>query len=164
MPTIDYNSEFWNYLHQNQKDLIREGKFLLSDVITHEAYQFKDYSFVVFPLAKAYEGFLKQIFFDSGLISRLDYISDHIRLGKLLSPHLVRRLGEHSLFEKIRIQYSEELANMIWTTWKKGRNEVFHYFPHNIRAVNFEEAKNLIEQILTAMEETYKTLKPNLKL
>lgn len=164
MPTIDYNSEFWNYLHQNQKDLIREGKFLLSDVITHEAYQFKDYSFVVFPLAKAYEGFLKQIFFDSGLISRLDYISDHIRLGKLLSPHLVRRLGEHSLFEKIRIQYSEELANMIWTTWKKGRNEVFHYFPHNVRAVNFEEAKNLIEQILAAMEETYKTLKPNLKL
>ncbi len=164
MPTIDYSGEFWNYLHQSQKDLIREGKFLLSDVATHEVYQFKDYSFVVFPFAKAYEGFLKQIFFDSGLISRLDYISDHIRLGKLLSPHLVRRLGERSLFGKIRSQYNEELASTLWTTWKKGRNEVFHYFPHNIRATNFEEAKNLIKQILTAMEETYKTLKPNFKL
>lgn len=159
MPTIDYNGEFWNYLHQNQKDLIREGIFLLNDVITQEVYQFKDYSFVVFPFAKSYEGFLKQIFFDSGLISRLDYISDHIRLGKLLSPHLVGRLGEHSLFEKIKNQYGEELANTIWTAWKKGRNEVFHYFPHNIRAVNFEEAKSLIEQILSAMEETYKKLK-----
>lgn len=161
MPTVDYNGGFWNYLHQNQKDLIREGIFLIDDVIQHNAYQFKDYSFLVFPFAKSYEGFLKQIFLDAGLISRLDYISDHIRLGKLLSPHLIGRLGDRSLFAKIKSQYDENLANTIWIAWKKGRNEVFHYFPHNVKAVSFEEAKNLIGQILGAMEKTYNNLQSN---
>src|SRR5687768_17572852 len=53
----DQQSEFWNYLSQNQKDLILEGDYLLNDVVKHSSYHFKDYSFVVFPYAKAYEGY-----------------------------------------------------------------------------------------------------------
>ena len=84
---INKESKFWLYLSQGQKDLISEGLYLMDDIIRDQAYQFKDYSFLVFPFAKAYEGFLKQIFRDKDLISRLDYISDHLRLGKLMSPN-----------------------------------------------------------------------------
>lgn len=127
----------------------------MNDVIKHESYQFKDYSFLIFPFAKAYEGFLKQLFKDIKFISHLDYISDHLRLGKLLSPNLVDRLGERSLYTKIKVHSSKELADRIWQTWKIGRNEIFHYFPHNLKSVRFEEAQNMTDEIIMTMEEAY---------
>src|SRR3989338_4846140 len=120
-------SAFWLYLSQNQKDLVREGQYLMEDIIKDQAYQFKDYSFLIFPFAKAYEGFLKQLFKDVGFISHLDFISDHLRLGKLMSPNLMGRLGDRSIYKKIRQTVSEDLAAKIWGVWKLGRNQVFHY-------------------------------------
>lgn len=148
----------WEYLSQTQKDLIDEGQYLMNEVIQDHAYRFKDYSFLIFPFAKAYEGFLKQLFKDVGFMSHLDYISDHLRLGKLLSPHLISKLGEKSLYEKIRINGSRELAETIWKTWKLGRNEIFHYFPHNVRAVTFDEANRTVGNILETMEFAYESL------
>ncbi len=160
----DTYSDFWNYLSQNQKDLILEGQHLMDDVIKEGNYEFKDYSFLVFPFAKAYEGFLKQLFKDIGFISRLDYISDHLRLGKLMSPNLINRLGDRSLYKKISEKATDELADKIWQTWKMGRNQIFHYFPHNIKAISFEEAKEITNNIIGTMEETYSKLKPANKL
>ncbi|MCX6730688.1 MAG: hypothetical protein NTZ55_02475 [Candidatus Roizmanbacteria bacterium] len=150
--------QLWEYLSQTQKDLIDEGQYLMNEVIPDHAYRFKDYSFLIFPFAKSYEGFLKQLFKDVGFMSHLDYISDHLRLGKLLSPHLISKLGEKSLYEKIRINGSRELAETIWKTWKLGRNEIFHYFPHNVRAVTFDEANRTVGNILETMEFAYESL------
>jgi hypothetical protein len=152
-------SDFWFYLSQNQKDLINEGLYLMNDVIKSHAYQFKDYSFLVFPFAKAYEGFLKQLFLDVKFISHLDYISDHLRLGKLLSPNLVNKLKERSLYKKIKDKAGQELADKIWNAWKIGRNQVFHYYPHNLKALTFSQAENIIDNILLVMEESYGKLK-----
>jgi len=149
----------WPYLSQTQKDLILEGEYLKHDIIKDHAYQFKDYSFLVFPFAKAYEGFLKQFFKDIGFISHLDYISDHLRLGKLLSPHLTIRLGDRSLYRKIIQCGSSRLAERIWQTWKLGRNEIFHYFPHNLRAVSFIDAEHIAEEIMLTMSAAYEQLK-----
>ncbi len=156
---VDQYGQFWQYLSQNQKDLIIEGQYLMSEVIGHNAYHFKDYSFLVFPFAKAYEGFLKQLFRDIGFISRLDYISDHLRLGKLMSPNLIGRLGDRSLYKKIETTADKELADKIWNTWKVGRNQIFHYFPHNIKAVSFDEAETITNQIIQVMESTFEKLK-----
>ncbi len=151
-------SDFWQYLSQNQKDLIKEGQYLMNDIIKDQAYQFKDYSFLVFPFAKAYEGFLKQLFKDAKFISHLDYISDHLRLGKLMSPNLIARLGDRSLYKKIRDKAGPEMAERIWNIWKVGRNQIFHYFPHNIKAITFKEAEEIINQILQVMNEAYNSL------
>jgi len=152
-------SDFWFYLSQNQRDLINEGLYLMNDVIKDNAYHFKDYSFLVFPFAKAYEGFLKQLFRDVKFISHLDYISDHLRLGKLMSPNLMGKLGERSLYKKIKDKAGVELADKIWNAWKIGRNQVFHYYPHNLKALNFSQAENIIDNILSVMEESYGKLK-----
>lgn len=152
---INKESQFWSYLSQGQKDLLDEGLYLMDDIIRDHAYQFKDYSFLVFPFAKAYEGFLKQIFRDKKLISRLDYISDHLRLGKLMSPNLIGKLGDRSLYKKIQEQYSQELADKVWNVWKNGRNQIFHYFPHNIKAISFNESRGICLDILRTMEEVY---------
>lgn len=157
-PSDSYR-EFWQYLSQPQKDLILEGQYLMNDVMRHGNYHFKDYSFLVFPFAKAYEGFLKQLFRDTKMISHLDYISDHLRLGKLMSPNLTERLGDRSLYTKILERSTQELADKIWQAWKIGRNQIFHYYPHNIKAISFEEAEKIINQLIETMEETYKELK-----
>ncbi len=160
---MNYQSQYpnlWNYLSQGQKDLISEGQFLIDEVMVNQAYQFKDYSFLIFPFAKAYEGFLKQLFRDIKFISHLDYISDHLRLGKLMSPALVGRLGERSLYKKIKENSSKELADRIWMAWKLGRNQIFHYFPHNLKAVPLYEAKQIVSEILATMNEAYQRLTP----
>lgn len=154
----DIYSQFWRYISQEQKDLILEGQYLTNDIIKHQSYQFKDYSFLVFPFAKAYEGFLKQLFKDTGFISHLDYISDHLRLGKLMSPNLILRLGERSLYHKIEKAVDQKLAEKIWETWKLGRNQIFHYFPHNLKAISFAEAEKIVGKIVETMEEAYSQL------
>lgn len=156
---VDEYSDYWNYLSQNQKDLILEGQYLMNNIIKEHTYRFKDYSFLVFPFAKAYEGFLKQLFLDIGFISRLDYISDHLRLGKLMSPNLTMRLGERSLYLKIKQAADEKLAEDVWNAWKMGRNQIFHYFPHNIKSITFDEAEKIISQLIKVMETVYERLR-----
>ena len=95
---IKKNSYLWQYLSKPQQDLIEEGEYLCNEVMSDGKYNFNDYSFMVFPFAKAYEGFLKQLLLDVGFISRLDYISDHFRLGKVLSVNLVSKLGDRSVY------------------------------------------------------------------
>lgn len=152
---VDKKSAFWSYLSQGQKDLVEEGLYLMNDIVRDHAYQFKDYSFLVFPFAKSYEGFLKKIFRDKNLISRLDYISDHLRLGKMMSPNLIGKLGPDSLYVKLEDGYSKDLADKIWNIRKNGRNQVFHYFPHNTKAINFSQARGICMDILRTMEEVY---------
>ncbi len=45
------------------------------------------------------------------------------------------------------------MANKLWTIWKKGRNQVFHYFPHNFRKLSKEEALILIQEFIDAMDD-----------
>lgn len=154
----DVYREFWQYLSKEQQDLILQGDYLSDEINRDHQHDFKDYSFLVFPYAKAYEGFLKQIFKDIGFISHLDYISDHLRLGKLMSPNLADRLGERSLYHKVYKTGTRDLADRIWNTWKVGRNQVFHYFPHNLKALSFEEAEKLVNMLIQTMQEAYRVL------
>ncbi|NTU72855.1 hypothetical protein HGB07_01625 [Candidatus Roizmanbacteria bacterium] len=163
MSTItDTNSSFWNYLSQPQKDLILEGNYLITEIIQDNKYGFKDYAFLVFPFAKAYEGFLKELFKDIGYISHLDYISDHLRLGKLMSPNLVGRLDGKSLYKQVKESTTKETADRIWNTWKEGRNQITHYYPHNYKAITFDEAKQIVGTIIQTMEDAYAKLSPRI--
>lgn len=155
------NPAFWNALSDPQKELIRQGEFLRDIVIKKGRYQFSDYSFMVFPFAKAYEGFLKKIFLEVGFISDADYISDHFRLGKVLSPNLVDKLGRASVYKKISDRAGASLADHIWLTWKRCRNEIFHYFPHNLRSINLTEAEDIIKIILQTIASTSAVLSDN---
>lgn len=152
------STDFWKYLSQKQKDLIGQGDFIRGEVIEEGKYNFDDYAFMVFPYAKAFEGFLKQLFKDIGFLTQEDYESDYLRLGKLLSPNMARKLGEASLYEKLISVGSKDLADKIWDSWKNGRNRVFHYFPHNLEAITLAEAEEKMKIILETMEYAYDNL------
>ena len=63
---------WWGYLEKDLQGLLREATLLIEKVSLWDE-KFPDYSFVVFPAAKAYEGFLKRLFLDRGFISEEDY-------------------------------------------------------------------------------------------
>ncbi len=159
---------WWNYLEEDVRELMNESLLLLSifqsrqldgDILD----KFHDYSFVVFPAAKGYEGFLKKLFFDLRFISREDYYGSRFRIGKALNPSLDERYREESVYDKlVEFTGSPKLADLLWTTWKDSRNMLFHWFPDEKRAINLEEAKIKLDEIIMAVDEAVKGCKINL--
>lgn len=149
---ITHDSPLWNYLSDQERTLADDGAFLVTDSAVHKNQDPTDYSYLVFPYAKLYEGFLKDVFRDLGIIEERDYRSNHFRIGKVLSPNLVRRLGKRSAYGVIRERYGTELADVLWRAWKEGRNLVFHYFPSDFRLLSKEQALACITTLIHAME------------
>jgi len=120
-----------------------------------------DYSFMVAPAAKAYEGYLKDFFLKLGIIDQYNYESDRFRVGKTLNPSL--RYKRYSIFQKLADlnQNGEELAELLWDAWKFGRNEILHYFPKNVKHLSREEAEERIVLILKAIIRSDQFLKDN---
>ena len=152
MKDIYRDSGLWQYLTPEQRVLAEDGAFLRKDSAVHRNEEPTDYSYMVFPYAKMYEGFLKQLFFDLNILSTRDFYSDHFRIGKGLSPNLAHRLGPRSIYAEFSKRYGEEMADRLWDTWKDARNLVFHYFPHNYRALSREHATILIDKLISTME------------
>jgi hypothetical protein len=148
------NRNYWSYLDDTMKDLMKQSFEMVADEEQRsaEGKKYQDYAFVVFPAAKAYEGFLKKLFLDLGLISKQQYNSDHFRVGRALSPSLPKRYRSGWVFGRlINMCGGEELPNEMWEVWKRGRNRTFHYFPHRQGNVSLAEAKLIVEEISLMM-------------
>ena len=139
------------------KELIEQSDLLLA-MAQKEPERFGDYSFIVFPAAKGYEGFLKKMFFDLGFITESDYLGKRWRVGKALNPFLEPEIRHESVYDRIAAYCGgSELADFLWETWKSCRNTVFHYFPNEKNIVGLEDAKNKLEMIKKAIAEATKS-------
>jgi hypothetical protein len=150
---------WWNYIHGDIKELFVESLLLLSKAETWEN-NFHDYAFVVFPAAKGYEGFLKQLFLDLGFISEDDYYGKRFRVGKALNPNLETKYREESVYDKL-VDFcgGSALADKLWNTWKVCRNLVFHWFPKEKNAISLPEARQRVEMVLDSLDEAFKECK-----
>lgn len=137
------------FLTPNQQNLLTDVENILKKISSDD--NIHDYSFFVAPIAKAYEGFLKDFFLKIGIISEDDYESEHFRVGKTLNPSL--RYKRFSVFQKLSDihENGEELAENLWNAWKFGRNEIFHYFPNISQNLSRNEAEDRIDLLLKAM-------------
>ena len=169
---MDLNLEkklWWHYIEEDLQELLVASEFLANVVrswggdLPSGSKVFHDYSFIVFPAAKAYEGFLKKVFLDMGFITNEDYHGKRFRIGKALNPFLDKRYRENeSVYDKIVSHCGgKELADTLWEAWTNGRNVVFHWFPDEKKAVPFEEAENKIKQIINAMDKAFEGCKIN---
>lgn len=146
----------YRYLEKDVQELLDES-FLLLKLFAEEPGKFKDYSFVVFPAAKAYEGFLKKLFLDNGFITEDDYYGKRFRIGKALNPYLEKEIREESVYDRIVAHCGgKRLADLFWETWKSCRNVVFHWFPNEKNIVTLPEAKAKLEMIIQAIDEAHK--------
>ena len=85
---------WWTYIHEDLRELLQESYLLVEIFERKEELEFHDYAFIVFPAAKAYEGFLKTLFHDLGFISDEDFNGKRFRVGKALNPSLEKKLRE----------------------------------------------------------------------
>ncbi|MBP7875814.1 hypothetical protein KA012_02350 [Candidatus Woesebacteria bacterium] len=113
---------------------------------------FSDYSFIVFPMAKAYEGFLKQYLFQMELLSVEGYHDKRFRIGRALNPDLRhKQRDEHWLYDDIVALCSEDLGRQLWETWLQCRNRVFHYFPASTQSLSLNRAGEYLMIMVDAM-------------
>lgn len=159
--TIDLTEKvWWGYLEEDLQELLKTGTLLINRVETWSE-KFHDYSFIVFPVSKAYEGFLKKFFLDLGFISEAEYFGKRFRVGKALNPALDRRIRRREgVYDKI-VKYcgGKNLADQLWETWKECRNKLFHWFPNEKRAISFSEAKSKVNQVIETIDTAFKECK-----
>lgn len=147
---------WWGYLEKDLQELLREAMLLTQKVGDWDK-KFDDYSFVVFPASKAYEGFLKKLFLDMDFITQKDYFSKRFRIGKSLNPFLPKRLqGKDYVYDEL-VGYcgGEGLANKLWDTWKTCRNILFHWFPNEERTITFEESKQKVKKVINSIDAAF---------
>ncbi len=157
---------WWEYLGSDLQRLLLTSEFIYRDVESWGAdlpggkKEFHDYSFVVFPAAKAYEGFLKKLFLELNFITEEDYYGKHFRIGKALNPSLPKELRREGVYDKI-VSYcqGEGLAERLWETWRLSRNLTFHWFPNEKNAITLAEAGERVEMIISAIDESFKECK-----
>ncbi|MFZ2025625.1 MAG: hypothetical protein WAV51_05080 [Microgenomates group bacterium] len=150
---IQHTDSIWKYLSEEQRVLADDGAFLLADSLVHKDAEPTDYSYLVFPYAKLYEGFLKDAFLQLGVITAPDYASNRFRIGRVLNPNITKLLRGKSVFAQLRNQYGIELPERLWNAWKQGRNLVFHYFPTNVHMLSRDQAITTIDILISAMRE-----------
>ena len=115
---------------------------------------YRDYGFVVFPMAKAFEGFLKKFFYQTQMISHEQYEHRNFRIGRSLNPDLsMRNKDEAWVFDDVERLCSTQLARRFWNTWLKSRNHLFHYFPDMRYDISLTEAEGLITEMAGTMYE-----------
>jgi hypothetical protein len=151
---------WWAYLEEDLQELLREAVLLVNKVGSWEE-KFHDYAFVVFPAAKAYEGFLKKLFLDLGFIREKQFWGKRFRVGKALNPALDTHLRKkYSVYDKLQnFCGDKDLAENLWATWKKCRNLLFHWFPKEKNAISFVEAKQRVEMIIDSIDKSFKECK-----
>jgi len=141
-------AEAKKYLSPSQDALVNDVQTVLNKLVGDHI---NDYSFLVSPISKAYEGYLKDFFLKTQIIDQYNYESDRFRVGKTLNPSL--RYKRFSIYQKLADlnEEGEELAEKLWTAWKYGRNEIFHYFPNKIKYLSRDEAEDRIKMLLEAI-------------
>jgi len=149
------SKSWWGSLDKDIKELFSESIFL-SEITPSLDKQFHDYSFIVFPAAKAYEGFLKKVFLERGFITKEDYSGKRFRIGKALNPSLDKRFKNESVYLKVvNFCGGNKLADKMWDTWKNCRNLLFHWFPNEKNAIDFDEANTRLTEIFDTVDEVY---------
>jgi hypothetical protein len=155
---------WWVFLEKDLQGLFKEAEVLAERVANWDQ-KFHDYSFIVFPAAKGFEGFLKKVFLDRKFITEDNFYGKRFRVGKALNPSLDRRSREkEGVYDQI-VEFCEgrQTADAMWDTWKSCRNMVFHWFPNEKNAVSYTEAIEKLNQIFNTMDETFNVCKINNK-
>ena len=142
---------WYKYLDQCQQELVSISFSLTNQ--KEALSELKDYSFMVFPMAKAYEGFLKKVFFDLQLINKETYEGRQFRIGRALNPDIKSyQRDDNWLYDNVENKFGREIARQLWDTWLLCRNRVFHYFSDCEQFLDFNTACSRIRMVEEAMQ------------
>ena len=111
-----------------------------------------DYQFIVFPLAKAFEAFLKDWLYQQQLITDRTYNSKKFSIGRSHNPDVrIEQRDEYWYYDDFLQLCGEHTARFVWDTWLE-RNHLFHLYPGEEYNLTLPEAENKINQIIKAID------------
>jgi len=141
------------YLKPDLNEMVEVSQLLVEEY-RGRSEAFTDFSFMVFPAAKAFEGFLKQYFMDLEILPHKVLTSKKFRIGRSLNPDLPQRLRDkYWLYDDVVRACTPEIARQLWETWLECRNQVFHYFPNEPKQLSYSEAEAKIDQIFEVVSQ-----------
>ena len=145
-------SEKWYVsLNENLRPWALESLQLLH-LAQHSGETFVNYDFVVYPLAKAYEGFLKDFLWKLKLIDERTYNSKKFSIGRALNPDVrLEQRDEGWLFDDLVRECGDHVAYAIWDAWLM-RNRLIHLYPGEIQTTTLPEAESKIKQLVRVIE------------
>lgn len=141
-------------VEDTQQHLLVQASYLLEREKKQKSdHRVVDYGFLVYPAAKAYEGFLKSFLYQNRLITSDMFQSEHFRIGKAINPDLPFKYREDGwVYDELARLYGSDLPARFWSTWRKCRNHVFHFKPDKLKLYTLVEAQIKIELILSTIE------------
>ncbi len=151
---FDFESHAWfSLLNEHGKRLIQLSEQLYErEERMHSAYA--SYSFVVFPMAKAYEGFLKTYLHKVGILPRPGYNEYKFRIGRALNPDISpQHKDEWWLFDDLEQVCSQKVARDMWNAWVQCRNKLFHFYFDDEVPLLLPGAKKKLQQMSDAMDQ-----------
>ncbi|MEO8581470.1 MAG: hypothetical protein ABI425_02705 [Patescibacteria group bacterium] len=117
---------------------------------------FPDYSFVLFPMSKAYEGFLKKFLFSMGLITDEVYRGRHFRIGRALNPDIpLNQRDQWWLYDNVEKSCGPKLSRKLWQAWIECRNHVFHYFPGDLNELSLQKIEQKLQMLIELFESAW---------
>lgn len=149
-------SEWISQLVPEQKNLVEVAVELYEREYSNmekDGKKLGDYSFIVFPMSKAYEGFLKQKFYQFHLIDKKSFEGRRFRIGRALNPDVSENAkDEYWLYDDLSRMCGSRMSRDLWDTWLTCRNQVFHYFPKEHNVLALETAGSHLLRISAAMK------------
>ncbi|GIK84358.1 MAG: hypothetical protein BroJett025_09800 [Patescibacteria group bacterium] len=146
-------SQWLQLLTDEQKRLVQVSVELYEREFSQPEHKLADYSFVVFSMSKAYEGFLKQKLYEFHLINKNSYEGRRFRIGKALNPDVSEKSrDEYWLFDDLSQMCGEQMARELWDTWLLCRNRVFHYYPTETNTITLETAGSYLLKLSSAIK------------
>lgn len=155
-----FETEAWYQFLSRKMRLLVDESFYLLEREEMDGSELPDYSFVVFPAAKAYEGFVKKYIVEIGLLPIEKVESRMFRVGKSLNPALPVQFRNSSwVWDKLKEQCGDvpgpdnDVAEIMWKAWRLSRNKLFHYFPRRKKMIDISTARARLELIVMAMDK-----------
>jgi hypothetical protein len=167
----EFSSQVWySYLTDWQQELVETAEKLLkreknrigAEQIESADFFLDDYAFIVFPMAKAYEGFLKKYFFDFQLIDKKTYFGKRFRVGRALNPDVRQhQRDKYWIFDDVVDLCGVGVARDMWETWLECRNRVFHFYPDEKGKLSIEDAEKKLAMMAETMTQAVSCMNGN---
>ena len=146
---------WFSLLNQDAQELILLSLKLLEREKNLSS-NFSDYAFILFPMSKAYEGFLKDFLLRFGLISEKVYLGRKFRIGRALNPDIsANQRDQWWLYDNVERVCGDELARKLWNAWILGRNHIFHFFPGEKNTYTLQQVESKINMLLEVFEDAW---------
>ena len=152
--------EFDNFIGEELLDLYEDSVKIFEDYnkeIEKSLHNMSDYSFLVLPMAKVYEGILKRVLVKTKILKEEDLLSNPtINVGGYFNP-----IGNHKIFDRLKDKARDKtVPHIIYSTYQECRNNILHYDSYkDNRIKNIKDAEFYARRIMHAIDKVYESFK-----